>query len=244
MSLSSVTSLTYGAIAVILLQTNVLSSEVDTYLLPIPSQKYQINLVEQVQPLTGIKTQFLQVQAPETNARKLVECLTKVRDSRINQNNSVSAIPVELNNSSPFNISTDSASSNTNVTNETTGNRQSVGTELIPPKIHHSSNSRADCFQGECSSKNPQAARRQTIESRVEVAVDTDDKGNVTNVRLLRSSGNRVVDEEHLRQARTWRLKPSPTGRQGVFVGTQDTLKDSCRSLELQERGLNRRRRQ
>lgn len=224
MGFSSITSLTYGAIASLILQTSVLSSEVGNYLLFIPSQKSQpikiINLVEQVQPLKGIKTQFLQVQAPKTKSEKLVECLTQVRDSRINQNNSVSR-------------STDSVSRDTNVTNETARNRQSVDTRLIPPKIHHSSNSRADCSPGECNSQNPQAARRQTIENRVEVAVDTDEEGNVTSVRLLRSSGNRIVDEEHLRQARTWKFKPSPTGRQEVSVGTQHTVRerDSCRSL-------------
>ena len=50
----------------------------------------------------------------------------------------------------------------------------------------------------------------QRIQGRVEVAVDTDERGNVNNVRLVRSSGNRELDEMVLRQARDWKLKPAP----------------------------------
>ncbi|MBN4006896.1 MAG: TonB family protein [Nostoc sp. LPT] len=49
----------------------------------------------------------------------------------------------------------------------------------------------------------------QRIQARVEVAVDTDGRGNVSNVRLVRSSGNHELDEMVLRQARNWKLKPT-----------------------------------
>ncbi len=49
----------------------------------------------------------------------------------------------------------------------------------------------------------------QRIQGRVEVAVDTDERGNVNNVRLVRSSGNRELDEMVLRQARDWKFKPA-----------------------------------
>jgi TonB family protein len=78
----------------------------------------------------------------------------------------------------------------------------------------------------------------------VEVAVDTDKDGNVTNVRLLRSSGNRELDEAHLRQAREWKLKPSEGGRQGVAIATEYVIKGSRRYREVQERKRAREREQ
>lgn len=50
--------------------------------------------------------------------------------------------------------------------------------------------------------------RDQRIQGRVEVAVDTDERGNVTNARIVRSSGNSELDEITLREARSWKLRP------------------------------------
>ncbi len=77
--------------------------------------------------------------------------------------------------------------------------------------------------------------RRRRIEGRVEVAVDTDQNGNVTNVRLIRSSGNRELDEETLRQAREWKLKPVYGGRQGVKIATEYSRETSQRYHRLLE---------
>ena len=101
---------------------------------------------------------------------------------------------------------------------------------------------RAACRQ--CDARYPEQARRKGIEGRVEVAVDTDKDGNVTNVRLLRSSGNRELDEAHLRQAREWKLKPSEGGRQGVAIATEYAIKGSRRYREVQERKRAREREQ
>nr|MDZ7998899.1 energy transducer TonB [Aulosira sp. DedVER01a] len=97
-----------------------------------------------------------------------------------------------------------------------------------------SGNGRAACR--ECRTKYPEAARRRGIEGRVEVAVDTDDNGNVTSVRIARSSGNRDLDEETLRQAREWKLKPAAGGRQGVSIATEFAIQGSRRHREVQER--------
>lgn len=78
-------------------------------------------------------------------------------------------------------------------------------------------------------SNNLAESARRGIEGRVEIAVDTDAQGNVTNVRLIRSSGNRNLDEETLRQARNWKLKPASDGRQGVLVDTEYAIAGSCR---------------
>ncbi|MBW4673422.1 MAG: energy transducer TonB [Desmonostoc geniculatum HA4340-LM1] len=111
-----------------------------------------------------------------------------------------------------------------------------------PPQINNSGNGngngRAACR--ECNAKYPEAARRRGVEGRVEVAVDTDAQGNVTNVRIARSSGNRDLDEETLRQARDWKLKPASGGRQGVSIATEFAIKGSQRHRQVQERNRQR----
>jgi TonB family protein len=126
-----------------------------------------------------------------------------------------------------------------------TGNRPPVATAPIaptPPKINSSGNGngngRAACR--ECNAKYPEAARRRGVEGRVEVAVDTDAQGNVTNVRVARSSGNRDLDEETVRQARDWKLKPAEGGRQGVSIATEFAIQGSRRSRQVQERKRQR----
>ncbi|WP_017651896.1 energy transducer TonB [Fortiea contorta] len=106
------------------------------------------------------------------------------------------------------------------------------------PVNRSSGNGRAACR--ECNAKYPEAARRRGIEGRVEVAVDTDDQGNVTNVRVARSSGNRELDEETLRQARDWKLKPAAGGRRGVSIGTEFAIQGSRRHSEVQQRRQQR----
>ncbi|MEH2278446.1 MAG: TonB family protein [Nostoc sp.] len=127
------------------------------------------------------------------------------------------------------------------------GNRPTVATAPTvptPPQINSSGNGngnlngRAACR--ECSAKYPDAARRRGVEGRVEVAVDTDAQGNVTNVRIARSSGNRELDEETARQARDWKLKPAEGGRQGVAIATEFAIKGSRRSRQVQERQAQR----
>ncbi|MBD2245876.1 energy transducer TonB [Nostoc sp. FACHB-888] len=118
--------------------------------------------------------------------------------------------------------------------------RPPIATAPTPPKINSSGNGRADCREGGCRSNYPEAARRRGIEGRVEVAVDTDAQGNVTNVRIARSSGNRDLDEETIRQARDWKLKPTEGGRQGVAIATEYAIKGSRRYRQAQERKTQR----
>ncbi|MDZ8087611.1 MAG: TonB family protein [Nostoc sp. DedQUE12b] len=118
------------------------------------------------------------------------------------------------------------------------GNRPTVATAPTPPKTNSRGNGRAACR--ECNAKYPEAARRRGVEGRVEVAVDTDAQGNVTNVRVARSSGNRDLDEETVRQARDWKLKPAEGGRQGVSIATEFAIKGSRRSRQVQERRTRR----
>ncbi|WGV25337.1 energy transducer TonB [Halotia branconii] len=78
---------------------------------------------------------------------------------------------------------------------------------------------RAACRK--CDKVYPDWAKRQGIEGKITVAVDTDAQGNVINVRLLSSSGNSRLDKEHLELARNWKLKPSSNGRQSVRIVTK-----------------------
>ncbi|MBE8989189.1 energy transducer TonB [Nostoc sp. LEGE 12450] len=128
-------------------------------------------------------------------------------------------------------------------TGNQTENRQPVATAPTaptPPKINSSGNGNGRAACRECNAKYPEAARRRGVEGRVEVAVDTDAQGNVTNVRVARSSGNRDLDEETVRQARDWKLKPAEGGRQGVSIATEFAIQGSRRSRQVQERKRQR----
>jgi TonB family protein len=101
-----------------------------------------------------------------------------------------------------------------------------------------SGDGRAACR--ECNTAYPEEAKRNGVEGRVEVAVDTDAEGNVTNARIVRSSGNRDLDEATLRQARDWKLKPSGNRRQGTRIATEYAIEGSQRHRELQGRARQR----
>ena len=101
-----------------------------------------------------------------------------------------------------------------------------INRAIIPSSANQTNLSRrATCIR--CNINYPEFARREGIEGRVEVAVDIDAKGDVTNVRLLRSSGNRRLDEEIKKQASNWKLQPSEGGRQGISIATNFTLEGS-----------------
>ncbi|MBD2430863.1 MULTISPECIES: energy transducer TonB [Fischerella] len=117
--------------------------------------------------------------------------------------------------------------------------RQTIATAPTPPKLQTGSgDGRAACRK--CDVKYSEDARRRGIEGRVEVAVDTDSQGNVTNVRIVKSSGNRKLDEEHLNQARNWKLKPSQRGRQGEVIATEYAIRGSRRYRDVKKRQRQR----
>ncbi|MHC0061993.1 energy transducer TonB [Nostoc sp. UIC 10890] len=204
--------------------------------------------------------------APSTNqgSEKLRGVLSELRDSRVSQNTggggggsgvltgSGSGVALGTGSGSGSGSGTGSGSGSGSGngtgsgigsgTGNGAGNRLPVATAPTLPKVNTSgngnSNGRAACR--ECNAKYPEAARRRGVEGRVEVAVDTDAQGNVTNVRIARSSGNRDLDEETARQARNWKLKPAEGGRQGVSIATEFAIKGSRRSRQVQERQAQR----
>ncbi|WYL94865.1 MAG: energy transducer TonB [Gloeotrichia echinulata IR180] len=119
------------------------------------------------------------------------------------------------------------------VGNEPKKEDTTVATAPKPPTDNGSRLDRADCLK--CDIKYPDRARRRGVEGNPEVAVDTDDNGNVTRVRLIRSSGDKELDEAAQRAAQEWKLKPTSGGRQGVKASVNFAIQGSRRHRELQE---------
>jgi TonB family protein len=109
-----------------------------------------------------------------------------------------------------------------------------IATAAKPPIKTGSKLNRADCIQ--CQIKYPDRARRRGVEGTVEVAIDTDSQGNVTQVRLVSSSGDSELDEAAQQAAQEWKLTPTETGREGVRALVDFAMKGSQRHRQLQKR--------
>ncbi|MDD1422207.1 TonB family protein [Dolichospermum sp. ST_sed1] len=109
-----------------------------------------------------------------------------------------------------------------------------IATAAKPPIKTGSKLNRADCIQ--CQIKYPDRARRRGVEGTAEVAIDTDSQGNVTQVRLVSSSGDSELDEAAQQAAQEWKLTPTETGREGVRASVNFAMKGSQRHRQLQER--------
>ncbi|WP_407900968.1 energy transducer TonB [Scytonema sp. NUACC26] len=69
-----------------------------------------------------------------------------------------------------------------------------------------------------CNFKYPETARQQGIKGMVEMSVEADDVGNVTKVKLVRSSGYKELDASAMEQVRKLKLAPQAGGRQDMRV--------------------------
>ncbi|MDR9894843.1 TonB family protein [Aetokthonos hydrillicola Thurmond2011] len=112
------------------------------------------------------------------------------------------------------------------------GNENGVVTDPKPLVATNSRLNPADCDR--CIIEYPDSARRRHIEGSPEVAIDHDENGKVTNVRLVRSSGSVELDEALLEQARNFKLKPNIGGRKGVRVTADFAVKGSQRHKQRQ----------
>ncbi|MTJ11162.1 TonB family protein [Anabaena sp. UHCC 0187] len=132
----------------------------------------------------------------------------------------------------------------TGVGNETGNKPKPENTPIATapkPTIENSSKlNRADCLQ--CQIKYPDRARRRGAEGNPEVAIDTDNRGNVTRVRLIRSSGDSELDEAAQKAAQEWKLTPTEAGREGVRASVNFAIKGSQRHRKLQERQIKKER--
>ena len=130
------------------------------------------------------------------------------------------------------------------VGNETGNKPKSENTPIAtapkPPIENSSKLNRADCIR--CQIKYPDRARQRGIEGNAEVAIDTDSQGNVTRVRLVRSSGDSELDQAAQQAAQEWKLTPTAEGREGVRASVNFAIKGSQRHRKLQERQIQKQR--
>ncbi|MDB9450319.1 energy transducer TonB [Dolichospermum circinale] len=115
-----------------------------------------------------------------------------------------------------------------------------IATAPKPPIENSSKLNRADCIR--CQIKYPDRARQRGIEGNAEVAIDTDSQGNVTRVRLVRSSGDSELDQAAQQAAQEWKLTPTAEGREGVRASVNFAIKGSQRHRKLQERQIQKQR--
>lgn len=204
-----------------------------------PEKPQSIAQPQQVLTSEPSNTQQTTIQAVAPSSDKLRSLLSGIRDTRATQGNSSNSDTVaESNNSASIVTNRRSRGTDTVATAPSSVKIESPSGNNSGNDSSRAGNGRAACR--ECGTSYPEAARRRGIEGKVEVAVDTDTKGNVTNVRIVNSSGNRDLDEETIRQARNWKLKPSTTGRQGVSIATEYAITGSRRYRELEERKRQR----
>lgn len=132
-------------------------------------------------------------------------------------------------------------------TSRGTGSNIATGTQNSSPSNTRSeSNGNPNSNSGglacrSCSKpKYPDKARRRGLEGKAEISVDVDGKGNVTDVRLARSSGHSELDKAALEEARRWKFKAPNGGARGVSAKVDFAIEGSERSRKLRERRKRR----
>ncbi|NJN89813.1 MAG: energy transducer TonB [Leptolyngbyaceae cyanobacterium SL_5_14] len=84
---------------------------------------------------------------------------------------------------------------------------------FLTPQMLQASPAQADLVKPQvvcdrCPIPYPEEARLSRLNGRVELLIDIDADGQVTNVRLTRSSGYSVLDESAVETAATWQFQP------------------------------------
>ena len=104
------------------------------------------------------------------------------------------------------------------------------------PAIENSSklDRAAECIY--CEYKYPDRARRRGTEGTELIAIDTDNNGIVTQVRLIRSSGDSELDEAAEKYAQEWKLTAKEGGREGVTTQVNFIMKGSQLYRKRKER--------
>lgn len=88
--------------------------------------------------------------------------------------------------------------------------------------------------------KYPESARKRKLEGKAEISVDVDRQGNVTNVRLARTSGHAELDKAAVEQARNWKFDTPNGAAQGVTAKVDFAIEGSERSRQNRERRRQR----
>ncbi|MBW4631569.1 MAG: energy transducer TonB [Iphinoe sp. HA4291-MV1] len=127
-----------------------------------------------------------------------------------------------------------------------TGSGQGSGKTQVAtaPKPRTPAPSQLDFTQCvKCDIKYPERAERQGIEGRPGVAFDVDKNGNVNNVRLIRPSGHKELDEALVDQAKHFKLNSAAAGRQNVQLIANFIQKGSRSEREALQRQRERQER-
>jgi TonB family protein len=98
---------------------------------------------------------------------------------------------------------------------------------------------RLHCVEN-CKAKYPDSLRGKEVQGDPKLIVDVDANGNVSNVRLRKSSGNAELDAAAIEQAKKVRMSPSESGRQGVPTRVDFQIENSDYQRQAQERQRQR----
>lgn len=74
----------------------------------------------------------------------------------------------------------------------------------------------------------PAQAQQKGRQGKAQVSVDIDAYGNVTNVQLLESSGHPDLDQAAIKEAQTWKFKPTTRSHTGFTAAIQFRLKPAA----------------
>jgi TonB family protein len=78
------------------------------------------------------------------------------------------------------------------------------------------------------------------VEGAAKVKLEVDEKGNVTDAKIAKSSGNPELDEAAVRAARKWKLENSKGSSQGIVAKVDFALEGSERARRAEERKKRR----
>jgi TonB family protein len=98
---------------------------------------------------------------------------------------------------------------------------------------------RIRCIEN-CKPKYPDSLLGKNIQGQPKVLFDVDPNGNVSNVRLRKSSGNAELDAVAIEQAKKMRVSPSEAGRQNVPGNIDFQIEGTDYQRQAQERQRQR----
>jgi TonB family protein len=91
-----------------------------------------------------------------------------------------------------------------------------------------------------CKAKYPDSLQGKNIQGDPKVTFDVDPNGNVSNVRIRKSSGNAELDAAAIEQAKKMRVSPSEAGRKNVSGTVDFQIEGSDYQRQAQERKRQR----
>ncbi|KAB8330943.1 energy transducer TonB [Scytonema tolypothrichoides VB-61278] len=94
-----------------------------------------------------------------------------------------------------------------------------------------------------CDIKYPEKSKQRGIEGRPGIAFDVDKNGNVNNIRLVRPSGHKELDQALIDSAKDFKLNSAAFGRQNVQLFANFAIQGSRSNQEAQQRQRERQQR-